>query len=145
MELAELFRNASAEDIAKLTFLIFGMPFCFMAVISVVLKFFVGLKAKPDRRAMLIVLPAYIIVVLAFVFGMSESGFFQIAMPVAGAPMALLIYWWWQSEFRKAWIDDANHLPEGVKLENDNWKVGLAALAALIAVAAIRVIFIRGV
>ena len=44
---------------------------------------------------------------------------------VLGIPPALVAYWFWRREFRRAWVDD-NDIPEGVSLANDDWKVGLA-------------------
>lgn len=143
MGVSELFAGSSGSDIARLAIVIFGMPFIFMVVITWVLKFMVGLRSTPDHRAFLTVVPAYVIVTLVFIFGYAGAGWLQLLFPLATVPMAWLVFWWWRREFRAAWVDDVSQLPEGVGLANDDWKIGLGVLLALIVAAAIKVFLIR--
>ncbi|MBA4043794.1 MAG: hypothetical protein C0471_05155 [Erythrobacter sp.] len=139
----ELLRDATLGELALLTFLAFGMPFSFMAGVSWVLSKVVGLKAEPDRRALLTVLPAYIAVTLLSVFGMAGASFWPLIFPLAGAPIALIIYWFWRRDFRSRWYENDDEMPDGTTLENDDWKIGLLAIISLVVVAAIKVILTR--
>ena len=103
----------------------------------------VGLKAEPDRRALLTVLPAYIAVTLLSVFGMAGASFWPLIFPLAGAPIAFIIYWFWRKDFRSRWYENDDDLPDGTTLENDDWKIGLLAIFALIVVAAVKVFLTR--
>jgi len=61
---------------------------------------------------------------------------------LAAFPMALIIFWYWYGDFRSRWVDEA--AADGVRLENNNWKVGLAMLIATIVAAGIKVYLRHG-
>ncbi len=54
----------------------------------------------------------------------------------------MLIYFWLRQNYRKAWIDD-DQVPEGTKLENSDWRIGIGVVVGAIIAAAIKVAFIR--
>ena len=143
-ELFQLLNGAAPTELLALAFLAFGIPFCLMAVASFVLSKIVGLQSEPDRRALLTVLPAYTGVTLLSVFGVDDASFWPLVLPLAGAPMALVIYWWWQKDFRSRWFDADEEIPLGTEIENDDWKIGLAAIVALFLAASVKVLLTRG-
>jgi hypothetical protein len=122
----------------------------FMAVFTLawIFRKFIALTARPKKRAFLTVLPAYIISIFAaetFVQPMLkiEENMIWIALatPVLAIPGAIATYLLWYYDFRRSWIDNIEDLPDGVELENDDWRFGVASIIVIAAVLAIRVLF----
>ena len=116
--------------------------------IAYVLHYFVALRAEPTRRALWIVGIPYALTALAFMFYLPSIGgrlVSPIALglfaPFAPIPGALATFWFWRHEFKRAWADDPEDLPDGVQLANDDWRAGLLILGAINVIAAIKVLF----
>lgn len=116
--------------------LIIGVPLSLIIFITWLLHYFVALRAEPSRRAAWTVAPAYVATAAACTFGGPEG--YKWAGPLAALPGALLVYWWWRTEFREGWIDDSKPHPEGVVIANSNWRIGLMVVVAMVAAAAVR-------
>jgi hypothetical protein len=113
-----------------------GMCLAIMAPISYGLTKFVALKARPSDRSAWTAGAAYLIVTGLFIFG-GVPGHEAIA-PLAALPGGLITFWYWRMEFRKAWIEDPEHLAENQTLANDDWRVGLWILVAAIVIAVVK-------
>ena len=117
--------------------------FAVMALISLILNFFVALKSPPTKRASWVVGLSYLGACLAFIFGSGDiTGHWGPLIPLLPTP---LIFWYWRREYLKAWRD--NPEPDET-LEDDDWRLGLLKLAifatVVIGVAAAR-FFLRNV
>lgn len=119
-----------------------GIPLVIIAMLSWVLHYFVALNAPPQRRALWIAGISYTVASALWLFSGPEGMKWQ--GPFAALPGGLLAYWFWHNDFKRDWIDDAEGVPEGVELANTDWRIGLLGLLALLLVAAVKVIAIRG-
>lgn len=120
-----------------------GMIAAIMGAAIFVLRYFVGLKAPPLRRMLLTVGSAYVIAVVAFIFGGVPE--YQFWAPFLGLPPALVFGLMEYREFKARWVDQHQELPEGATWSNDDWKVGLYAIGAVVVAAAIKVVLLRGI
>ena len=133
-------KPGSFTDIAAGTLLIMAMALMFHIFISFVSSKIIALKSLPDRRAFWTVIPGYVAVTGMVAAMLSELGNPFIS-PFATAPGGLLLYWWYRREFRNAWVDDTEGLPEGVTLQNDDWQIGVAGILILLVFGLLRLIF----
>ena len=119
----------SIRDIFEGSALISAMALVFTIGISSILNRFVALKSLPDKRAMWTVLPG--VLISASVCVPMSVGL----LPVYVLPFILLpcyiVFWWYRREYRSAWVAD-DLVSDNMKLENDDWTVGLAGIAILI-------------
>lgn len=137
----ELFRDGTPIEIAQMLLLLAGMGFALMTPLVWIFGKTLALKEKPDRRALWTTAAAYAGASLAFIFG--GGGFISPWLgPLVPLPGAILIFLWLRHTYRKGWVDDDN-VPEGTKLENSDWRVGVGVVIAVIVAAAIKVAFIR--
>ena len=104
---------------AGCTLFIWGVAAC--------LKYFVGLKSLPTARTNLVVGIPYLLLSTTGLIFVPFSDFGYLA-PLAVAPGAILVYWFMYQEFKEKWIDDPGQLPEGVDVENEDWRVGMKTL-----------------
>lgn len=119
----------------------FGISFVFIAMIAWVCNWFLALKSRPPRRALLTAGIPYILV--STLFTIMDTGVLPFWLgPVVPLPAALIVYGWLRYEYGRSWIDDDLVTPD-IKIRNTDWRVGLAALAAVLVPAAIKVIFIN--
>lgn len=110
-----------------------AIAFCVVFVISFVLTHFVALKQPPKERAMWTVgvsFAAY----MALLLSSSPSEYILGAIALSILP-TLLIYLHFKRGFLKLWYDDPSLIPDGVKIANDDWRVGLYLLVAAAVVA----------
>jgi drug/metabolite transporter (DMT)-like permease len=137
----ELFRDGTTAQITLMLLFVVVMGFALMTPLVWVFGKIIALREKPDRRALWTAAAAY--AGAAFIFIFSGGDFIS---PWLGAfvpmPGAVLTYFWLRHIYRKGWVDDEN-VPEGLKLENSDWRVGLGAVVTVIVAAAIKVAFIR--
>jgi hypothetical protein len=87
----------------------------------------VGLKQRPQWRALWTALPAYVV---AMFVAWDDSKYSNWAVLVALLPGALLLHALLFFSYRKAWMEDDN-IPEGAKLANTDWKIGLIPIGVV--------------
>ncbi|NLR38533.1 hypothetical protein [Novosphingobium sp. ERW19] len=97
----------------------------FMA--SFVVVKFVGLQSPPIRRAVLTAASAYALCSGFLIFGGASE--YAIWVPLVSIPAAIGVYHYWKAGFLRAWYDDPSQIPEGVGIANQDWRVGLYAVA----------------
>lgn len=109
-----------------------------------ILLFFVALKSRPLRRALITTSIPYFLSAV-FVMTWREVAEFWYLVPFMMIPGALIGFWLIYSNLKSRWIEDPDSLPEGVELATDDWKEGMATLAlvtlGLIAVAGVRLLW----
>lgn len=88
--------------------------------------YIIGLKSPPTSRAIWTVTLAYICATVAYWSG--SQGEYVGWTPFVGIPGAIYAYLTMLSEFKKAWINDQDNLPEDINLANDDWKHGVARI-----------------
>ena len=123
-------------------FVFLGMPLAVISISSWLLHYFVALNSPPTQRAAWIVGISYVLASAFWLFGGPEGDRWE--GPFAAIPGALLAFWWWRRDFRRAWIDDTHGIPEGVKLANNDWRIGFLGLVGMIVAATIKMMFLRG-
>lgn len=96
----------------------------------------VALREQPDRRALWTTALSYAGASLTFMFGFGVLVPLWFA-PLAPLPGALIVYYWMRRDYRKSWIDD-DKVPEGMILENNDWRIGVGVVATLIVAATIK-------
>ena len=111
------------------------------ALVSFVLSKIIALRSPPGRRA---AWTSGLAAISALAASLSTP--FDLAWPfvVAVLPAGLLTFWFWKREFHNAWVED-HEVRDDTKLANDDWRVGLAALAAVLVAAAVRMIALKGI
>lgn len=113
--------------------LVLAITTCVQMGVSFGLIKFVGLQSPPIRRAFLTAASAYAICVVLLVFGGINE--YAIWAPLASLPAVPVNYFYWKSTFIKAWYDDPALIPEGLSISNQDWRVGIYVLVAVIVVA----------
>lgn len=137
----ELFRDGTPAEIALMLLLVATMGFALMTPLVWISGKIIALNEKPERRALWTTAAAYAAAASIFVF--ASDGFVSPWLgPIVPLPGAVLIYFWLRHTYRKGWIDDEN-VPEGLKLENSDWRVGLGVVVTVIIAAAVKVAFLR--
>jgi hypothetical protein len=104
-------------------------------LVSVLLTFFIALKAGPARRAAWTTGTAYLVVAACFVFGLPAED--QLYGPLVPLPGALIVFCYWYWAFRRRWIDDVE-IAEGMKLENDDWRLGIIVVGGIVTFLVVR-------
>jgi hypothetical protein len=129
----------SFEDIAQAMVLISLMSLVISLTLALILSNIVALKSSPDRRALWTVAPGILLSV-----GVCESMAVEADMPFFSilfiALPGLAVWWWFRRQFRRAWIPD-DQVPDGTALENDDWRVGVAAMLLLLLAGIFKVIW----
>lgn len=137
----ELFRDGQPVEIAQILLLLAGMGFVLLTPFVWICSKILALKELPDRRALWTVATSYAGASLVFIFGSGDFISPWLA-PLVPLPGALVIFAWLRHTYRKAWIDD-DSVPDGTKLENSDWRIGVGVVLGAIVAAAIKVAFIR--
>jgi hypothetical protein len=106
-------------------------PLLMIAIVSFGLRYFIALNARPSQRAAWIAGIAYLATTIFIIFGGAAPPEYAIFVPLAALPGGLVAYWFWRREFRQGWIENAEDLPEGVTLANDDWRMGLLPAAGI--------------
>jgi hypothetical protein len=107
-----------------------GSALGILSLISFVLTAFIALRSPPGRRAAWTAGLAYALTTVTLLFGGMPGD--KAWLPLAGVPGALLVFWFWRRAFRKAWIDDRASGGPGVRIEDDDWRHGLAHMVSWI-------------
>ncbi len=121
-------------------------------ILCLVLNFVVALKAPPNRRATWTVGIAYAVVSIAAVVAIDSIRrdpsapktpfpIEPLETPLLLVPGTIIIFLLMRWGYRSAWIDDAEELPEGLKLANDDWRRGAVSLLLIVVLLAARAIF----
>lgn len=132
----EAFRGATPIEIAILAFMGAAVSLLLMVPFVWAGGKIIALKETPDRRALWTTSAAYVGAAFLCIFGGGDdmSPWFGPLVPLPGA---VVIYFWLRFTYRKSWIDDDN-VPEGTKLANSDWRIGLGIVVSLIAAAAVK-------
>ena len=139
--LEELFRDASAVEIGQIFLLMSGIGFVMQIPITWIVQKILFLKEPPNRRAFRTAAIAYGLAALISIFGF--EGFIPFwAAPIVPLLGAVVIYFWLRSDYRRGWIDD-DKIPDGVRLENSDWRIGVGVVIAAIVAATIKVLIMR--
>ena len=128
------------SDAMMMALMVFGATLVLIAFLTTILHYFVALRSRPTQRAAWTSGVAYILAALASVFG-SPAGY-ELWAPLVPIPAALIAFWFWRVEFRRAWIEDPELAPDGTIIEDDDVASGLLKLA-LVIVIGLGVAFIR--
>ncbi|WP_114953110.1 hypothetical protein [Sphingosinicella terrae] len=130
------------QDIWMIGIVAFAVPLLMIGAISFGLRFFVALGAPPSRRAAWTVGLAYLITSAIIVFGAPD----EIAYygPLAALPGGLIAFWFWRSDFRRGWVENEAGLADGAVLANDDWRIGILQLLAVM-VLVIGIVLLRAV
>jgi membrane associated rhomboid family serine protease len=126
----------SIKDAAILIALASAIAFCIVFVISYVFSYFVALKQPPKERALWTVglsFAAY----MAIILSSFPSDYVLVAI-ASSIISTLLIYLYHKYGFLKIWYDDPSMIPHGIKIANDDWRVGLYLLIAAAVVVLIK-------
>jgi len=111
-------------------FIAIALPLLAIGLVSWLLHYFVALTEAPARRAAWTVGIAYVVVSFATDLAMPPEYWWSV--PLAAIPGAIIAFWWWKDDFGRAWIDDAQGIPEGVELANEDWQIGLIFVGGII-------------
>lgn len=135
-----MIEGMSLSEACLAALLVIGISTCIISVLCVAGERFIALRSPPKTRARWTVGLAYGGAVIALLAWMSEIAPWWL-LPLAPIIPAGIGYAVLLSSYKKAWVDDANDLPEGVSFANDDWRFGICLLLGAIAAAAIRVAF----
>jgi protein-S-isoprenylcysteine O-methyltransferase Ste14 len=102
---------------------------------------FIALTSPPTQRAAWTAGVVYALATLILIFGGQAE--YLLVSALIPLPGLLILFWFWRREYRKAWIDNVDQLPDSTALENDDWKAGLIKLIGLIAAAIIATLIRR--
>ena len=123
--------GSKVQDTATTAALWIAISLLIMWFISVLLHYFVALTAPPWKRAAWTAGIAYLVTSLAVTF--VTAGNPAPWAPLIALPGGLIIFWYWHRAFRRAWIDSADDLPEGMSEANDDWRIAVLRLLAIFA------------
>ena len=140
------------NDVPLFAFLIAAGGFVAIYILCMALNFMVALKAPPNRRATWTVGIAYAVVSIAIVVSIASISRFPSApktpfpidpleAPLLLVPGTIVIFLLLRWGYRSAWVDEAEGLPDGVKLANDDWRHGAIALLVIVGLLAARALF----
>jgi hypothetical protein len=116
----------SLADVLGLAGFAAAVALLIMAVIAVVLSYFVALRSPPTQRAAWLAGISYAAVAILFLFGFLRG--YELISTLAAVPAALLVFFGWRAVFRRAWVDGDEQPSEADALEDDDWKIGLLRL-----------------
>jgi len=108
------------------------MALTFMIVAAVVLSYFVALRSPPSQRAAWTAGIAYLLVALILIFGFLPG--YELVSVLAAIPAALVVFLGCRLIFQRAWIDAADERADQDDIEDDDWKIGLFRLGAVVTV-----------
>lgn len=137
----ELLGTSSAEKTMPMLLLLFGVGSLLLTAFVWIGGKVLALRERPDRRALITAAAAYAGASLFLVFG-SGATWSTLLVPIFPLPGAVVVYFWLRRIYRAGWVED-DQIPEGMKLENNDWRVGLGVVAGVILAAAIKVAFLR--
>lgn len=138
MTTAGLMADMASGDGVLIGLLFAGMGLALVAVISVPLHFVIALRSPPSQRAGWSAGLAYLITGLLLYFGGMDL--LDWLLPLFCLPGALIVFWFWRREYRRAWIDNPDLVPPGMTLENDDWRIGLATLFGFVFALAVKIL-----
>ncbi len=109
--------------------LIFGSATLGVTLFCFIFYQFAALKKTPSIRASWVAGLSYILTSIIFWFSAADE--YVVLTPFAAMPAGTYAFWSFQADFRRAWIEDPDKIPEGAILENDDWKSGFLRLALM--------------
>lgn len=125
-----LLAEGTTLEVAQILGLYAGLAFCMLIPITWIANKIVGLREGPLRRAQL---TAGIPYGLASIIGLFMAGSWvdMVLVPLLLLPGAIVIFFWLRADYRRGWVDEEEAIARGIKLENDDWRVGVAIVGAL--------------
>lgn len=138
MTKADLMADMASSDGLVIGLLFAGLGLALIAAISVPLHFVIALRSPPSQRAGWSAGLACLIASLLLYSGGLDL--LDWLLPLFCLPGALVVFWFWRREYRRAWIDRPEAAPAGKTLENDDWRIGLATLLAFVVAAAVKIL-----
>lgn len=135
--LTDFFGAGSVEEIVPTLLLLFGLGSIFLLLFVWIGDRVLALRARPDRRALITASAAYGCASLLLLFSSGDS-LSSILAPLFPLPGAVLVFLWLRRTYRAGWFED-DQVPEGMKLENSDWRVGLMVVAGVILAATLKV------
>ena len=111
-----------------------------VAGLSFALQYFVALKERPSARAAWTAGVAYLVASVFFIFG-AGVGDYEWAGPLLTIPGGVSAFYFWRSDFRRSWIDGPQDLETGDTIANDDWRIGLWLVGAVIVTLLLRSLF----
>jgi len=118
-----------------------GVALLLMIGISLVLKNFVALRARPAARAAWTTAASGLIAGIMIYFGMPgmlrSFAPYAPATPIVGAP---ILFWYWHGDFRASWTEYAAPMPPDGMTRGD-WIANLRFLAIMVLFSAILFVF----
>ena len=132
----DIFHGSTPTEIAGICLGAVALGLLMMTPFVWVFGRIVALREKPDRRALWTTILSYAGASLIFMFGFGVLVPLWFA-PLAPVPGALIVYYWMRRDYRKGWIDD-DKVPEGMILENSDWRIGVGVVVTLIVAATIK-------
>lgn len=129
------------KEVLQISAFFAGAALLPMLLATLAFSYFIVPQAAPTKRAGWITGLAYLISVVGVTIAIDTTEGApklsippDILFPVAALPAALFVFVYWRWTFRRAWIDDDN-IPEGVEINDDDWRMGLLRLAIVVLVA----------
>ncbi|MFA6113119.1 MAG: hypothetical protein WC729_03985 [Sphingomonas sp.] len=129
------------KDVLQIGAFFAGAALLLMLLATLAFSYFIVPQAAPTKRASWITGLAYFLSVVGVTIAIDTTEGSpklsipaDILFPVAALPAALFVFLYWRWTFRRAWIDDDN-IPEGVEINDDDWRTGLLRLAIVVLVA----------
>lgn len=130
-----MIEGATNQELVLMALFCVGLAAVPIAPITIALRYFVALQAPPTVRAAWTAGIAYLGTTVFWLFGGPVDT--QYWAPLIALPGGVIAFLFWRSDFRRGWIEDVEHMPEGVELANDDWAAGLVRLLGLVAAATI--------
>lgn len=107
-----------------------GIGLAAVGLISFILSFFLALRSPPSKRAGWTAGVAYFVATVVFISSTARD---EWIVPLVTLPGGLIAFWYWRMVFRHAWTDTPEDLPNGKRIEDDDWRAGLFGFLAIAA------------
>jgi len=142
--------SPETKDALLTAFILLAMPAALMTPIVILAGKMVALRSPPDQRAKIMTAIAYVGIVLLIIAAEMGDSIGRPDVPLwveAIAPFALplpsaaAVFYYLRADYRSRWVDTVDELADGVKAENDDWRVGLGVVLILLLAGVFRGLF----
>ena len=135
--------DMTLPDMVKIAAIAVAMLGTIMWTASLGISKVVALNERPERRAYLTALVAYLLITLPATLYMLLFTWFSILVPIAAMPGGYIIHRFWLNDFKTRWFESHAEIPDGIAAENDNWRVGLYGIGIFLLAALGRAIALK--